>query len=164
MSDVSQDVSFVKNTPPKGKVRIRKSVMCIFCYEYLGACLHKHVCRGMHLTAEERAECYRSTDSGNAYLRRYLYFNPRSDHFPSQATFTRAEVLHLLEGFGHRVVPESSDLHLGFPPWNPPATLEEATPPEVGGAPEVVGIPPAPPVVSVAFLAMGPMRTGKGPS
>jgi len=119
MSDVSQDVSFVKNKPPKGKGRIRKWVMCIFCYKYFGADLHKHGCRGMHLTAEERAECYRSTDSGNVYLRRYLYFNPSSDHFPSQATFTRAEVLHLLEVFGHRVVPESSDLHLGLPPWNP---------------------------------------------
>jgi len=158
MSDVSQDVSFVKNKPPKGKGRIRRLVMCIFCYRYYGADLHKHVCRGRYLTADERAQCNRNTDSGNASLHRYLYFNPGSHHFPSQATFTRSEVLHLLEVFGHRVVPEefqSSDLHLGLPPWNPPPALEEATPSdvEVGGAPEVVGIPPAPPVVSVAYTA-----------
>lgn len=151
MSDVSQDVSFVKNTPPQGKGRIRKSVMCIFCYEYYGASIHKHVCRGMYLSAEERAECYRSTDSGNANLRRYLYIDPRSDHFPYQATFTRAEVLHLLEVFGHRIMPESSDVYLGHPLWIPPSALE-------------VGIPPAPPVVSVPFWARGPMRTGQGPS
>ena len=125
-STLDVEETLVTKKPPKGKVYNRKSVMCLYCYGYFGTEMYRHRCPslgGRLFTSEEKVRCSDLVDSRNRGLAGHLFVNPDSDHFPSQDTFTRAEVLHLLQVLGHEVVPQEfrmADRHFGLPPWNPP--------------------------------------------